>query len=81
LRRADGTVVRQNESRVVTPAPDGALTRMYGITLAGLSPGAYELVLLIRDELRPQTIELREAFTVERGVGVSTAPGSPTPRP
>ena len=81
LRRGDGTVVRQNEARVVTPAPDGALTRMYGITLAGLAPGRYELVLLVRDELRPETVELRERFTVERGVGVSTAPGNPTLRP
>jgi 20S proteasome alpha/beta subunit len=50
---------------------------MYGITLAGLAPGAYELVLLVRDELQVKTIELREPFLVERGVGVSVAPAGP----
>lgn len=75
LRKADGTVIRQTEMRAITPGDGGALTRMYGITLAGLEPGAYELVLVVRDELRPQTVELREPFRVERGVGVSAAPG------
>ena len=73
LRRADGGVVRQSEARTLTPAADGALTRLYGITLAGLAPGDYELVLLVRDELQVKTVELREPFAVERGVGVSVA--------
>ncbi len=80
LRRADGGVVRQSESRTLTPAADGALTRLYGITLAGLTPGDYELVLLVRDELQVKTVELREPFAVERGVGVSVAvPGTVKP--
>jgi hypothetical protein len=79
LRRADGTVVRQSEPRQVTPGADGALTRLYGITLAGLVPGAYELVLIVRDDLQLKTVELREPFRVERGVGVSPAPSSPYP--
>ena len=77
LRRADGglggTIVRQSELLTLTPAADGALTRLYGITLAGLTPGDYELVLLVRDELQVKTVELREPFAVERGVGVSVA--------
>jgi VWFA-related protein len=78
LRRGDGSIVRQSESRAVTPGADGALTRLYGIALAGLEAGPYELVLVIRDELRLQTVELREPFRVERGVGVSPPP---TPGP
>jgi VWFA-related protein len=78
LRRADGSVVRQSAPRAVTPGPDGALTRLYGVALAGLEPGRYELVLVVRDELRRQTVERRELFSVERGVGVSPAPvGNP----
>ena len=73
LRRADGGVVRQSEARTLTPATDGALTRLYGITLAGLTPGDYELVVLVRDELQVKIAELREPFGVERGVGVSVA--------
>ena len=38
LRRASGGVVRQSEARTLTPSADGALTRLYGITLAGLTP-------------------------------------------
>ena len=83
LRRADGGlggIVRQSEARTLTPAADGALTRLYGITLAGLTPGDYELVLLVRDELQVKTAELREPFAVERGVGVSVAvPGTVKP--
>ena len=74
LRRADGTLVRQSEVRALTPAPDGALTRMYGITLAGLAPGGYELALLVRDELQLKTVERREPFVIETGVGVSATP-------
>lgn len=75
LRTADGRVIRQTDMRALSPGEGGALTRMYGITLAGLEPGAYELVLLVRDELRPSTVEVREPFVVERGVGVSAVPG------
>jgi len=81
LRRADGsvegTIVRQSQARVLTPAADGALTRLYGITLAGLTPGEYELVLLVRDELQLKTAEIREPFIVERGVGVAATPTRP----
>ncbi len=82
LRRADGGEVRRSEVRALTPAPDGALTRMYGITLAGLAPGDYELVVQVRDQLLVKTVELREPFAVDRGVGVSPAPaGQPPARP
>jgi VWFA-related protein len=74
LRRAGGGVVRRSEPRTLTPATDGALTRLYGITLAGLTAGDYELVVLVRDELQVKTAELREPFAVETGVGVSAAP-------
>ncbi len=70
LRRANGDVVRQTAPTAVVPSPDGVLTRMYGIALAGLTPGDYELVLIVRDELQSQTVELREPFTVGPGVGV-----------
>jgi hypothetical protein len=49
---------------------DGRLLRLYGIALAGLSPGDYELTLAVRDELAVKAVELREPFTVERALGV-----------
>jgi VWFA-related protein len=74
LTRADGTPVRQVPPRPITPGADGALVRMYGIALAGLPPGDYELALAVRDELGVKAVEIREPFTVERGVGVPAPP-------
>ena len=74
LRTADGRLVRQSEMRSIIPAPDGALTRMYGITLAGVPAGAYELVLTVRDQLRPASADRVEPFVVDSGVGVSPPP-------
>ena len=80
LRSGEGQLIRQSEMRPLTPSPHGALTRMYGISLAGLSPGSYELALLVRDQVQAASIERTEAFTVERGVGVSPPPASSPPR-
>lgn len=74
LKLADGTLVRQVPARAIAPGADGALVRMYGIALAGLSPGDYELLLAVRDELAVKAVELREPFAVERGVGVAAPP-------
>jgi hypothetical protein len=73
LKRANGTLVREVPARALNPSADGRLLRLYGIALAGLSPGDYELTLAVRDELAVKAVELREPFTVERGVGVSPA--------
>jgi hypothetical protein len=47
---------------------------MYGIALAGLVPGDYQVILAVRDELGVKAVELREPFTVVRGIGVSVPP-------
>ena len=74
LKRANGTLVREVPARGLNPSGDGRLLRLYGIALAGLSPGDYELTLAVRDELAVKAVELREPFTVERAVGISAAP-------
>jgi VWFA-related protein len=71
LHRSDGTLVREVAPRALAPSPDGRLLRLYGIALAGLPPGDYELALAVRDELAVKVVEVREPFTVERAVGVS----------
>jgi hypothetical protein len=38
--------------------------RLNGIQLAGALPGAYELVLRVRDELDGQQLEVREPFEI-----------------
>jgi VWFA-related protein len=74
LQRADGSLVREVPATPIGPAADGGLVRMYGIALAGLVPGDYQLILAVRDELGVKAVELREPFTVARGVGVTAPP-------
>ena len=74
LTRADGSVVRQVMPTPIEASADGALVRMYGIALAGLTPGEYELALAVRDELAVKVVQVREPFSIARGVGVSAPP-------
>ena len=71
---SDCSPVRESATTALTPGPDGTLARIYGISLAGLPPGDYELGLAVRDEIGVKVAELREPFTVQRAVGVTAAP-------
>ena len=71
IRASDGALVRATEPRAMAPAPDGSLLRLYGISLAGIQPGEYELVLDVRDELAVRRVEVREPFVVSSALGVS----------
>ncbi len=71
LLRADGSLVREQGPREVTPDAAGGVVRLYGISLAGLAPGDYALALTVRDDLAVKVVELTEPFTVQPGVGVS----------
>ena len=70
LKRGDGTLVRESAATAMTPGADGSLARIYGISLAGLPPGDYELGLAVRDEIGIKLAELREPFTVDRTIGI-----------
>ena len=70
LQRGDGSLVREAPVTALVPGSDGSLARIYGISLAGLPPGDYELGLAVRDEIGVKLAELREPFTVERTVGI-----------
>jgi hypothetical protein len=71
LRRADGTVVRSAPPQPLAPASDGALIRLYGISLANLAAGDYELQIDVRDELGVRAVAAREPFTVEPALGIA----------
>jgi VWFA-related protein len=71
LLRADGSLVREQAAREMTPDAAGGLVRLYGISLAGLAPGDYALALEVRDELGVKVVERREPFSVAPGVGIS----------
>jgi VWFA-related protein len=70
LRTADGRPVRENGPREIVPGPENVLIRLYGIGLAGLPPGDYELVIDVRDDLRVRSLQALEGFTVVAGLGI-----------
>jgi tetratricopeptide (TPR) repeat protein len=60
---------RSRKSRAASPltlSAAGVQTRLETIPLSGLSPGAYELRLSVRDEVSGRAQELREPFLVRR---------------
>jgi VWFA-related protein len=67
VRRADGALFKRSAPTLIGPTSVGALLRLSGISLKGAAPGAYELVLTVRDELAGKSVELREPFEVEAG--------------
>jgi VWFA-related protein len=66
LRSLDGTVRSRSEPTPVVPTSLGALTRLMQIPL-NVSPGDYELVLTVSDDLTGQSHEVREPFRVVSG--------------
>lgn len=63
---ARGKTRKSQAASPLTPGSAGIPTRMETIPLSGLSPGAYELRLSIRDEVGGRTQELREPLVVRR---------------
>ncbi len=64
VRRSDGTLVTRDPASLITPTPDGGLSRLVGFSLESASPGEYELLMKVRDEFSGETRVLREPFRV-----------------
>jgi hypothetical protein len=64
LRAADGTIVRKGELTPIAADPDGRVVRLFGLGLAGMKEGRYDLVLDVRDEVSGQQIQRSEPFTL-----------------
>lgn len=69
VRTADGTVVSRGPSALIKPTSERRLARIGVFPLEGLAPGPYELVLDVRDEVANRSLEVVEAFEVERPPG------------
>jgi VWFA-related protein len=67
IRRTDGVVFKRSAPTPINPTSVGALLRLNGIALRGASPGEYELVLTVKDELAGQSVEVREPFEIVSG--------------
>jgi VWFA-related protein len=66
VRAADGTVVTRGPSALIKPTAEGRLARIGAFPLDGLAPGRYDLVLDVRDEVAGRSLEVVEAFAIER---------------
>jgi VWFA-related protein len=64
LRRRGGSVVGRVAPTAVTPTSLGAVIRLIQIPLTIATPGEYELVLTVQDEISGRTIEKAEPFAV-----------------
>jgi VWFA-related protein len=62
LRRSDGTVMGRSEPTPILPTSLGAVARLVQIPL-NVSPGDYELVLDVRDDVAGKQAEVVEPFT------------------
>lgn len=69
VRASNGTVVTRGPSALIKPTSEGRLARIGGFPLDGLAPGRYELVLDVRDEVAGRSLEVLEAFMIERPAG------------
>jgi VWFA-related protein len=65
LRKADGTVIGRSEPTEITPTSIGGVFRLMQIPLSGLSPGDYELELVVRDGRSGQERRVVEPFTLQ----------------
>jgi VWFA-related protein len=64
IRTRAGAVFKTAPKTAIRPTSIGSLLRLNGIQLAGAPPGAYELVLRVRDELAGREIEQHEPFDI-----------------
>jgi hypothetical protein len=64
IRRTDGTVIARAEATPIKPTSLGRLMRLVGAPLQDATPGDYEMVLSLKDEIAGKALELREPFTV-----------------
>jgi VWFA-related protein len=72
IRAADGTVRQRANATVINPTSLGRLTRLVGTTLKDFSPGSYEFVLSLKDEVSGKSLEVKQPFAV---VGTPTPSG------
>ena len=67
IRRPDGTVVTHVEPTPIQPTSLGRLMRLVGTRLVDHTPGDYEMVLTLKDEIAGKALELREPFSITPG--------------
>jgi hypothetical protein len=69
LRRRGGAVVGRTDPTPVQPTSLGAVSRLIQIPLSVATPGEYDLVLAVRDEISGKQVERVESFAVTKAPG------------
>lgn len=63
VRRADGTLVKELKPTPLVPG-SGGMSRFARVSLAGMPPGDYELVITVSDALAGETVTVIEPFAI-----------------
>jgi VWFA-related protein len=69
IRKSDGTIATRVDPSPIMPTSLGALSRMVGTSMKGVSPGDYEIVVDLKDEIAGKSLEVREPFTLKGTAG------------
>jgi VWFA-related protein len=64
LQGKDGKVFTGTAPSVIQPTSLGKLSRMVGMRLEGITPGDYELILNLKDELNGKVLQVREPLKI-----------------
>jgi hypothetical protein len=67
LRRREGPIADQSEPSPIRSSPDGRLVRLLVLSVEGMAPGDYELVLRVFDKVNKETREQAESFRILPG--------------
>jgi VWFA-related protein len=69
--RPDGSVMTRVEPTLIRPTSLGKLSRLVGTSLEWATPGDYEMVLSLKDQVSNRTLEIREPFRVVAGPAIA----------
>jgi VWFA-related protein len=75
-KKADGAVVTKVDPTPIQPTSIGRLSRFTATSMKDYTPGDYEIVLNLKDELSGKTLEYSEPFKVVPAGTTSPAPGN-----
>ena len=81
VRRSDGTLFTNDTRSLILPTEVGALSRMIGFSLEWATPGDYELVMSVKDELSGKRVEMLEPFSVVEAPAAAADQAPPAQSP
>ncbi len=67
ILRPDGSPLARRDPTLIRPTSLGKLSRLFGEPLEWATPGDYELVLSLKDEIADKALEVREPFKIVSG--------------